>query len=152
MPFAMQWPAKLQAGQVYDEPVISLDIFAIATEYAGVQPKKRLDGVNIIPFITGEQEGVPHDHLFWRKFDSNSMAVRAGDTKLVSMNGGSREMYDLPKDIGEKNIISNQEQHLNLENAYGEWQNQLMNPIFLGLLQNDEYNELNPDRWDVEPY
>jgi arylsulfatase A-like enzyme len=152
VPFAMQWPAKLKAGQVYDQPVISLDIFAIAAEYAGVQPKNNLDGVNIIPFINQEKEGMPHEHLFWRKFDSNSLAVRAGDMKLVSMNGATEELYNVTDDISEQNQLNDQGVHQILQSASQEWRSQLKDPIFLGLMQNDKYNELHPDRWDVEPY
>ena len=152
VPFAMQWPAKLKAGQVYDQPVISLDIFAIAAEYAGVQPKNNLDGVNIIPFINQEKEGMPHEHLFWRKFDSNSLAVRAADMKLVSMNGATEELYNVTDDISEQNQLNDQGVHQILQSASQEWRSQLKDPIFLGLMQNDKYNELHPDRWDVEPY
>ena len=28
MPFAMQWPKKIKGKQVYNKPVISLDVFA----------------------------------------------------------------------------------------------------------------------------
>jgi len=152
VPFAMQWPAKLKAGQVYDQPVISLDIFAIAAEYAGVQPKNKLDGVNIIPFINEEKTGVPHEQLFWRKFDSNSFAVRASEMKLVSMNGGAEEIYNIETDISEKTPLNDVNHHQNLKNASDDWKSQLMNPIFLGLRQNEEYNDLHPDRFVLDKY
>lgn len=152
VPFAMQWPAKINAGQVYHQPVISLDIFAIAAEYAGVQPKNKLDGVNIIPFIHNEKTGAPHDQLFWRKYDSNSFAVRANDMKLVSMNGGVEELYHIKNDISEENPLTDISQHNKLKEASEEWIGQLMNPIFLGLIQNDAYNELHPDRFVLEKY
>ena len=152
VPFAMQWPGRLQGGQVYHEPIISLDIFAIAAEYAGVKPKNKLDGVNIIPFINEEKEGAPHEKLFWRKFDSNSIAVRSNDMKLVSMNGAAEELYNISADISEQNQLNDQGVHQNLKSASQEWKSQLLDPIFLGLMQNDEYNELHPDRFDLEKY
>lgn len=152
VPFAMQWPAKLKAGLVYHQPVISLDIFATAAEYAGVQPKNTLDGVNIIPFINEEKTGAPHEQLLWRKYDSNSFAVRAGEMKLVSMNGGAEELYNTGNDISEKNSLSDPGQHQILKDVSEGWKGQLMSPIFLGLMQNDEYNELHPDRFILDKY
>lgn len=152
VPFAMKWPAMLKGGQVYDHPVISLDIFAIAANYAKAKPKNELDGVNIIPYINGEKEGSPHNLLFWRKYDSNSFAVRSGNEKLVKMNDGNEEMYDLDADIRESNSLDNPTQHQNLKKASEQWKSQLMDPIFLGLIQNKEYNELNPNRFVLDTY
>ncbi len=152
VPFALRWPAKLKAGQVYDQPVISLDIFAVASNYADAKPKNPLDGVNIIPYLTGEKGGNPHNQLFWRKFDSNSFAVREGNMKLVSMNGGGEELYNLNDDIGEGHQLDNNDEHQKLKKSSDAWKGQLKDPIFLGLSQNKEYNILNPKRFDLEAY
>lgn len=68
VPFIMQWPSVLPQGKVYSEPVISLDIVATSLTVAGVTPRadKPLDGTNLIPYLTGEQSGTPHDALYWR--------------------------------------------------------------------------------------
>ncbi len=50
VPFAVQWPGQIPAGVKYDNPVISLDIFATAANLAGVKPKNPIDGVNLLPY------------------------------------------------------------------------------------------------------
>ena len=152
VPFAMQWPRKIPSDQVFDAPVISLDIFATVAEYAGTKPVNALDGVNIVPYLLGQEQGVPHENLFWRIFDSDSYAVRSGDMKLVNMNGIQDELYNLTEDIGEKHEMDSEEemQRLIIENK--RWESMMMDPVFLGLKQNDEYNELHPRRFETEPY
>lgn len=152
VPFAMQWPAGVQAGQVYDNPVISLDIFATISALAGVEPSKPLDGVNLIPYLTGEMEGAPHDHLFWRKFDSGAYAVRSGDLKWVSADGQKEEVVNLTDDIGEQSPLGERSSYRGLLKSYEAWAAQMKDPVFLGLMQNAEYNKLHPDRFDLEPY
>jgi arylsulfatase A-like enzyme len=66
VPFAVQWPGRLLGHSVYAEPVSSLDIVATAAAAAGVQlPTDRVyDGLNIIPYLAGEQIS-PQRTLFW---------------------------------------------------------------------------------------
>lgn len=152
VPFAMQWPGKIPPGQVYDQPIISLDIFATVADYARAEPGKPLDGVNLVPYLLGEKQGAPHEHLFWRKFDSKSYAVRGGDLKLVNMNGKQNELYNLVEDIGERQELESDKELQRLLKAKNEWKSTMMDPIFLGLRHNNEYNELNPHRFDLKPY
>ncbi|MFM8724965.1 MAG: sulfatase/phosphatase domain-containing protein, partial [Planctomycetaceae bacterium] len=59
VPFVMQWKGKIPAGQTYREPVMGFDCHATALAAAGVEsPKdKPLDGVNLVPFVTGQSSG-----------------------------------------------------------------------------------------------
>jgi len=152
VPFAMQWPGKIPPGQVYDQPIISLDIFATVADYAGAEPGKPLDGVNLVPYLLEKEQGSPHEQLFWRKFDSKSYAVRGGDLKLVNMNGKQNELYNLVEDIEESHDKGDDSQVQILLRTKDDWNNKMMDPIFLGLSQNKKYNELNPDRFKLEPY
>ena len=72
--------------------------------------------------------------------------------KLVSMNGATEELYNISNDIGEQNQLNDQGVHQMLKTASREWRSQLMDPIFLGLMQNDEYNKLHPDRFQLDKY
>lgn len=64
MPFVVAWPGQIKPG-VYDQPVIQLDATATAVAAAGVKADN-LDGVNLLPYLSGEQAGAPHDALYWR--------------------------------------------------------------------------------------
>jgi arylsulfatase A-like enzyme len=107
VPFAMQWKGTLPAGRVYTNPVISLDIMATITALAGVEiaAERPLDGVNLIPHLTGQDPQPPHDQLFWRKFENNGISTRKGSMKLVSDERRERDNYqlfDLSADTGEQ--------------------------------------------------
>lgn len=110
VPFAVRWTGTLPAGIDYDFPVISLDIMGTIAAVAGAPiPEDRpLDGVNLIPHLTGVNPNPPHSELFWRKHLQMSRAVRSGVLKLVDDDGSSErmELYDLLEDIGEKNILA----------------------------------------------
>ena len=109
VPFAAQWIGTLPEGVTYDHPVISLDILATiaALAEAPISEDRPLDGVNLIPHLTGRSPNPPHEELFWRKYDSMSRAIRRGRHKLVDTSPGTEDMelYDLVNDIGESNML-----------------------------------------------
>jgi arylsulfatase A-like enzyme len=67
-PFFAKWPAALPAGTTFTPPVAHIDIFATAAAAGGapLPPDRRIDGVNLLPFLRGEAQGAPHQALFWR--------------------------------------------------------------------------------------
>jgi arylsulfatase A-like enzyme len=151
VPFAMSWPAKIPAGTVYHHPVISLDIFATVIEQAQnpVKTKNPLDGVNLVPFLSGEKTGSPHDVLFWRKFDAQDYAVRKGNEKLVIRKNSEKMLFSLEQDIPEQNnLISAQEHQFNqLSEDLKKWESKMEHPKFKGLMQDSEYNAEHPNRF-----
>ncbi|TLX71393.1 glycosyl hydrolase family protein [Labilibacter sediminis] len=151
VPFAMQWPGRIPAGQVFENPVISLDIFATAVEYAGATPKNNLDGVNLVPYLTGENSGKPHQQLFWRKYDGGDYAMRGGDHKLVKYQSDVDEVYNLKKDISEEKVLklNDRNHYAEMKSAYQKWESELMDPVFLGLMQDKQYTKENPNRYKV---
>src|SRR5262249_54498807 len=95
VPFAVQWKGVLPEGVTYDYPVISLDLFATAAAVAGAPlPKRVYDGVNLLPYLTGENPDAPHHLLFWRQGGGQQYAVRDLRYKLVFQDGGLH-LFDL---------------------------------------------------------
>jgi len=68
VPYFMRWPAKIHPGAVFTLPAAHVDIVATAAAAAGAAlPNDRvMDGVDLVPYITGEKSGAPHKNLFWR--------------------------------------------------------------------------------------
>lgn len=136
VPFAMQWKGTVSPG-IYENPVSSLDIFATIAELskAPIVKEKPLDGVNLVPFLTGKKNSLPHETIFLRKFDQNSYSVRYKDFKLVLDKTNIPELYNLKEDIGENNNIAKQypNEVKKLEKIRLEWNSQLIDPIFGGL-------------------
>lgn len=127
VPFAMKWKGVIPEGQTYNKPISSLDIMATITAQTDVKinPMKPLDGVDLIPFLTGENTGDPHDYLFWRKWEQNAMAVRHGNYKLVANRQQEQnppELYNILSDISETNNVKSSQKELS-ENLMLEWQN-----------------------------
>ena len=107
IPFAVQWKGKLPAGETYNQPVISLDIYATAAKLAGREIQAdQYDGVDLLPYLTGEVKGAPHERLFWYYRDGG--ALREGPWKLVKTPRGEKpfELYNLNEDLSETQELS----------------------------------------------
>ncbi len=107
VPFLVSWPAKLKPG-TYDPPVISLDFLPTALAAAGFVADSPIDGVNLLPFLTGEKSSAPHETLFWRASGpGGTYAARMGDWKLIRLGKAAPELYNLASDVAEsKNLAS----------------------------------------------
>jgi arylsulfatase A-like enzyme len=106
-PFLMRWPAKVRAGVRYAHPVGHVDIFSTAAAAAGaaVPTDRRIDGVDLTPFVTGKAPGRPHQTLYWRS--GRYKAVRDGDWKLqVSEDQNKVWLHDLSVDPTERKDLS----------------------------------------------
>jgi arylsulfatase A-like enzyme len=132
VPFFMHWPRRLRGGQVYEQPVISLDIFPTAAAAAGAQlPEGRaLDGVNLLPYLLGEKAGPPHEILFWRY--GTAHAVRKGNWKLVRRGDQPAELYDLANDVSESRDLAAQHPEVvrELSEALERWESELAEPLW----------------------
>ncbi|MDH7601668.1 MAG: sulfatase [Armatimonadota bacterium] len=135
VPFLMQWRKRIPAGKTYDYPVIALDIHPTCVAAAGIDlgrlGGKPLDGVDLLPYVTGKKNGPPHEHLFWRY--GTQSAVRSGRWKLVRMQDGTR-LFDLETDIAEQRDLYKERPSIahELEQAFEKWNSQLIQPLWSG--------------------
>ena len=138
VPYLVSWPAVLPQGVEYHEPVISLDVAATSVAVAGLPGSPSLDGVNLIPYLTGEAEGSPHEVLYWRFWEQT--AIRMGDWKFLK--AGPREfLFDLSAEQLEKENLIGQHpgKAAELKAKLGEWAGELFVPgIPEGPLNNQE--------------
>jgi arylsulfatase A-like enzyme len=146
VPFLMQWKG-VTSPTVYDQPVNSLDVLATIADLSGapLNPEKPLDGVNLIPYVTGEKQGAPHKAIFLRGDGSEgSYAVRMGDYKIITYNGGKgRQMFNLEKDISEEKDITEEfpERFKEIDNVRAEWSKGLIEPVYLGLENSKKFKD-----------
>jgi arylsulfatase A-like enzyme len=158
IPYMIQWKGHVPAGKVDDRPVIALDIHPTALAAAGAtaEPEKKLDGVNLLPFLDGTSSAVPHEVLFWRF--GNQIAIRKGDWKITlaaprppaGSKAGAEEnspparprlrrranrnatpqLYNLAQDIGESKDLAaeNPDKLKELQDAWSKWNAELMAP------------------------
>ncbi len=142
VPFLVQWKGELPSGETYDRPVSSLDLLPTATALAGIEigDNRKLDGVNLMPFLTGAQSGSPHDALYWRMKARSIWAVRMGDDKLVMQpspkgkHPGARtpRLIDLSNDLKELNDLATAQpdRARELRVAYDAWNATLPEPLW----------------------
>lgn len=146
-PFVMQWKGTLPAGRVVDAPVISLDLLPTALAAAGVdvKPDAKLDGVNLLPFLTGKIEKPPHAALFWRYGEQT--AVRVGDWKLTRALDNTQKppviktgLYDLSNDVAEQNDLSAEQpaKLAELQKRWDEWNTANVPALWSGDSHEDE--------------
>ena len=143
VPFAMQWKGVIPANTSYEESVSSLDIMASIVDILDIKtnPKKPLDGVNIIPYLTGKKKGTPHEYLFWRKWEQKAMAAINGDNKLLKANKkADTEFYNLKNDVSEKENLkgSNSKKVKEIQKEWDKWNAQLKDRVF-PTLGNDKW-------------
>ncbi len=138
VPFMAQWPGHLAKGRVYEQPVSSLDVFATATAAAEAsstaKARRKLDGGNLIPFLTGKTKAAPHEKLFWRQ--DRRAALRMENWKLLRnpRRGQSDEwqLYNLANDIAEQNNLAteNTTKREELLSTWRELNAEMVEPIW----------------------
>jgi arylsulfatase A-like enzyme len=133
VPFAIQWPERIPAGETYEHPIMGFDVTATALAAAGItlSADDTLDGKDLLPYLEGSVEGVPHSQLFWRA--GNQHAARVGNWKLVKPRGQSEMLFDLSQDIGETKDLSKShpEKLKEVRGIYNAWSSQMEEPRWI---------------------
>jgi len=109
VPFFIKYPGVFQNNKIYNSPVSSLDIFTTIAAVANTSlPSDRVyDGVNLLRYVTGEKDSLPHTLFYWR--NGYSQAIRNGDWKLyVNKKNKKTYLFNLASDIGELHDLSKQ--------------------------------------------
>ena len=121
VPFIAWWPGQIEAGVVNDHQLAFYDLMPTFCDVAGIdnyveryanprlvkEGKEYFDGLSFAPTLLGEGEQEKHDFLYWEFHETNMMALRMGDWKLV-VRGGNCELYDLATDLHEDNNLAAQ--------------------------------------------
>jgi arylsulfatase A-like enzyme len=141
VPFVLSWKNHVKPG-VFDKMAIQLDLTRTALELAGADTSNT-DGVNLLPFLSGEKKTAPHDALYWRF--GEQMAIRFGDYKLVRYDSNVEtrtgkphqpiagpKLYNLANDIGEtKDLFATMpDKAKELQSKWDAWNATLMKPLW----------------------
>ncbi len=127
VPYIVHWKGTIPGGQIYSHPVITLDVAATANALAGLPDAPELDGVNLIPYLTGEKNGAPHDALCWRWV--GQAAIRQGKWKYLT-DGNRQYLFDMDNDFEEtRNLFAtNPELAQQLHDELDKWSQTLQPP------------------------
>jgi arylsulfatase A-like enzyme len=120
IPYIFRWPGQIAAGTC-DRPLISVDMYPTFLQLAKSPAPKGyvLDGVSLVSCLkSGGREAPRRDALYWHfpgylgagaKSWRTTPAgtIRMGDWKLHEFfEDGTRELYNLKEDIGEKTNLA----------------------------------------------
>jgi arylsulfatase A-like enzyme len=92
-PFLAAWPGTIPGGQVFADPVIALDVAPTMLAMAGLPPDPKLDGVSLLPLLTGQTAALDERDLFWRFWQQG--AIRRGPWKYLVLADGRERLFNL---------------------------------------------------------
>ncbi len=114
VPLVACWPGRIRPGQTTDHIAAFWDFLPTICEVAAVDPPPAIDGISMLPTLTGSGEPRPHEFLYW-EFPGygGQQAVRWGDWKAVRQQlhkhpDAPFELYHLPTDINESSNVADQ--------------------------------------------
>jgi uncharacterized sulfatase len=157
IPYIVSYPNKIPKGKIYDGRVSNLDIFSTVASVAGVDLNRndlrdiKFDGVNILPYLSGGNEGEPERILF-NKSGDYSFLIKDGWKLQVDLVQNKKWLYNLNQDPIEKiNLIESNIEKLNeleliLSNKLSEqvkpiWPSLLDWPIFIDKTLDEKVNK-----------
>ncbi len=99
IPFIVRWPSHVCPGSKSDFPFAFYDLLPTFCDMAGITdyPKQDIDGLSILPTLTGKGRQQRHDHLYWEFHETDMLGLRRGKWKLV-VKHGTPSLYNLAND------------------------------------------------------
>ncbi len=153
VPGLVTWPARLPAGAVYDPPTSTLDLLPTFIAAAGGDPAAMdgLDGVDMVPYLTGENSGRPHPTLHW-KMECRG-AIRDGDWKLLRFPDRPPRLHNLIDDPGEQTDLSAQypDRVKELFRKQFDWEMTLERPLWMLRRQEEAWSSRRTDEFATPP-
>ncbi len=141
VPFIIQWKATLAPGRIYHSPVSLMDVFTTSIAAVNIPSPQNiiLDGIDLIPYLSGKTKHTPHGYLFWRT-DFNK-TVRKDKWKLiVNTRDDYLMLYDLESDREEKFDLKNNHPDIvsHLLEKLAAWEEEMKEPAWPGVMEYEE--------------
>jgi len=135
VPQIIKWPGVAKPGSISNEPVTSTDFYPTMLEIANLplKPKQHIDGLSLVPLLKGKSK-LDREAIFWHwphyhpEGGTPYGAVRKRNWKLIEFfEDGHLELYNLKKDIGEKNDLAEKEPQktAELHNLLKNWRKEV---------------------------
>lgn len=108
VPFIVSWPGTAPEGTESDHILAFYDMMPTLCDITGTRTSRYVDstdGISFLPTIKGKGKQATHSHLYWEFHETDQIAVREGDWKLI-VKQGKPELYNLADDIHEDRDIA----------------------------------------------
>jgi len=108
VPTIARWPGKIEAGAVSSQIWAFWDFLPTACEAAGLEPPDGIDGISMLPALTGKPQR-DHEYLYWEISMRTGwmQAVRMGQWKGVRLARDKPiELYNLAQDRAEERDVA----------------------------------------------
>jgi len=116
IPFMAKWPNKIAAGTKFHSPIHHTDIFntVVAAGKAVLPNDRKIDGIDLLPFITGANTNIPHETLFWKQ-GHNQTVLHNGWKLIRTTTPDKKWLFNLNEDPTERiNLASSEPEKLSL--------------------------------------
>ncbi|MBD2702966.1 sulfatase [Spirosoma sp. BT702] len=101
VPCLVRWPGVVPAGRVSNKLLTTMDILPTVAKICGARlPKQRIDGVDWLALLKGDNSVTPRDRFYYYYRKNNLEAVREGDWKLIFPHPGRTYEGFLPGQNG----------------------------------------------------
>jgi arylsulfatase A-like enzyme len=132
VPAFIRWPGNIPANTISEQPIITMDWTATILALTHTKPDRRfpLDGINVIPVITGKKRGFART-FYWRVTQRNQQkAIRDGHWKYLKDEKGEY-LFNVTLDRGEKTDVKEREKQLfeSLKQKYSDWEKTVLEPV-----------------------
>ena len=141
IPFIARWKGRVKEGVTNDLPFAFYDLMPTFCDVAGVRnfPKRYVnkkkaidyfDGISIFPTLMSDEKAQKkHPHLYWEFAETNQIAVRMGDWKLIVIRGVPH-LYNLATDLHEDKDVAQEHPELVDQMVKIIYQEHVDNPLF----------------------
>ena len=114
VPMIVSWPGRIVEGKETDFMCSFWDMMPTLRDLTGVAPVDGLDGVSLLPLLSGRGRQKEHDYLYFEFQElGGRQAVREGPWKLVHMDirgeNPRYELFNLDTDPGETTDLASAE-------------------------------------------
>lgn len=130
VPCMTRWPGVIPAGRTTRQVAITMDWTATFLHAAGVAPRRKLDGIDLMPVLSGKQQPSPRTLFFrYKRMQNRRWAVIDGDLKYVRDNG-EEMVFDLAADESEEHdlIAQRRDDARRLSGKLAAWEKEVAPP------------------------
>jgi len=143
VPCGIYWKGKIKAGSISDNFAMLSDLFPTICEVTGVKITHPVDGISILPTLTGQEQVTDNRTVYWVRREGNMRyggmayyATRRGNYKIVQNTPWEPiQFFNLDSDVVEqkplntggelsgiyKQLFMSQKEHIRLAGAV-PWQ------------------------------